>query len=152
MTTLQYPFQNPKTLEITLGTDDCWSPLGQDSPSATAEPNRREDLLVKTRFLQIEPGKSFARTIELTKPFRSFGVDAWGGSRETRHPSHFKGYEAMQRFRLDPKIKKIRVRLEYNVSNYSRLAFQAMFGFDLDAVHLWRLGRYDSNEVVIVFE
>jgi hypothetical protein len=114
--------------------------------------NQTKDQLSKTRFIRIAPGQSVSKTIELTKPFKSFQVDAWGGSSETRHPGHFEGFEAMERFSIPSELKKVGLRLEYNQSRYGRPAFKSMFGFEPDDVGLLKIDRYDSNELILKFD
>jgi hypothetical protein len=110
-----------------------------------------KEYLAKARFVKIDPGKAFSRTIELTKSFREFRVDAWGSPPKSRHP-HFEGYESMERYTLGPMVKKVRLRIHYSSRGPEWLAFRAMFGFDPDDVHLVKIGRHESNEIVLAFD
>jgi hypothetical protein len=113
-----------------------------------------KESLSKDRFVKVSPQGSLSKTICLTMPFRCFRVEAWGGSAETRHPSHFEGYEALQRYHFDNRTKKVTVSLEYNRWVHDASAFAALFGFDPSKVGLWKgpIGRIESNELVIQFK
>jgi hypothetical protein len=114
--------------------------------------DQTKDSLAKTRFISIQPGKTVTKTFVLTKPFRAFRISAWGGSPESRHPSHFEGYESLEQYSIGAKVKKVSVELVYGPGTQGRMAFKALFGFDSDEVRLWNRGNFRSNQVVLTFK
>jgi hypothetical protein len=120
-------------------------------PETLAKVRQTRASLAKSRFVTLQPGEALKKEFILTKQVRVFRAEAWGGSQETRHPTHFDGYESFERYRIGPGVKILQIRLVYDRFGRDWMAFKSLFGFDSKEVGLLEPGTYRSNELTIKF-
>ncbi len=101
----------------------------------------------RTRFVSIHPGNRLRKLFELTKPFRQFESEPVC-RRGRLHPVNYRGYESLCLYRIPDDAKTLDIQLEYIGNWESPLAFESLFGYTMEACHLWH-GSCKSNPVVI---